>query len=304
MNSSNKGLILEKINKMAHKNVKNLRNSPKNNKEIPDEARILKKKLIFIEKNLRNEEEFLEFSREKLKNPEFSLFYSKFETSKEEIIENPVKISKKLKFTRKSEDLIKNFNSDLAFVTKLKKIDREQTAIENVKDLHLDYIMLKSNKLASFKQNQCFQNDKDKFHFLTTTKAFEYGKCEKFKKNTEIFTNTSLFKKNASLFTKNSENTEKNKYFTEEKFFKNRNSEEKYEKSRKTEKKTRNTEEKDRNCHRRAKTSYYRIKTGGNVDKKGREHVRLLLRMTEEQIESCRSAAIGGENNGDYSVLF
>ena len=263
-------VVLEKINKMVRKDVKKPINSVekvKNMNENIDETRMIQKRLFTIEKNLKTEEDALEFEREKIKNPDYSLAIKNLQKNKEDL-NNPESLKKPSlleKFTHKaksSANIIKEFNNDLAYVTKLKKIDREGRLVENVKSMHFDYKLEKLIKQANFKQNEFFENNASKFHFLTSTKAYESSKVGKFQKIPEVLDSTgSLFQKIPH--------------------------------------------------HKRAQTSY-RIKP---INKKSSEHVKLLLRITDEHMSSCKSEGLRKkirldtpnsifENNNDYSVLF
>jgi hypothetical protein len=266
--------VLEKINKMFRRDVKKPINSVekvKDPNENIDETRMIKKKLVSIEKNLRSEEEALDFEREKIKNPEYSAVLKTLQIMKEDPQESMKKPSILQKFESKqnnSAHVIKEFNNDLAFVTKLKKIDREGTTVENVRNLHFDYKLEKLVKQANFKQNECFENNAKKFHFLTSTQAYESSKVLKFQRGPDYLDST------ASLFFKMPH-------------------------------------------HQRAQTSY-RIKSLNMMSgKKTSDHVKLLLKMTDRQMNSCKSEGLQHKfrldtpnsffesiNNNDYSILF
>lgn len=254
---------------MARKDLKKSINSSirlKNDSEVVDEARAMHRKLITIEKNLKNEEEALEFEREKIKNPEISAYLAKKTLQNDpKYLNSFEKNSLRQKIEYKdgaSQNIMKDFNSDLAYVTKLKKIDRENTIVENVKHLHFNYKVDKLKKKSNFKQNEVFENDSKKFHFLTTTKAFESSKVDKFQRNSDyLYSTGSLFHKTPK--------------------------------------------------HQRAQTSY-RIKPV-NICKQSSEHVKMLLKIAENKINSCKSESLMQRyqtetpfslQNNDYSVLF
>lgn len=258
-------LILEKINKMVRKDVKGPINSVARDKkkdEVLDETRMIQKKLILAEKSLQNENDVLEFEREKVKNADYNAVLSLqrsqeniSEVKKESFLKKFISNSQNMK----TSQIIKDFNNDLAYVTKLKKIDREKTDVEDVKNMQYEFKVEKLVKQANFKQTEVFQNDQTKFHFLTPTKAYECSKTEKFIRAPFLFDSSTT------------------------------------------------------SHHQRSKTSY-RIKTG-NANKRPLSHAKYLLQLTENQINSCKSAKSGPRfrvntatslfsMNNDYSVLF
>ena len=239
----------------------------KHDEEIIDETRMMQKKLAVIEKSLKTEDDVLEFEREKIKNPDYSSAIATLQTLKDEAqnsnsLKKPSNINN---FNNKQgASIIKDFNNDLAYVTKLKKIDREETRVENVRTMHFDYKVEKLLKQANFKQNEIFQNNTSKFHFLTTTKAFESSKGEKFFRNEYLDSTASIF------------------------------------------------HNKMQNTHKRAQTSY-RIKPL-HISKRSSDHVKLLLKITDTHMNSCKSntgvvkmldtPSSLISYNKDYSVLF
>lgn len=164
--------------------------------ETLDKTREIQEKLQFLENSLQNEEQKLEFEREKLQNPDFRDNLSRncddFREKSEKVSAfrsilagNRVEVSK----------FLREFNESLAFLTKLKKIDRETAKIENVEALRDNFACERAKKAAIFKETQVFCDDSRKFHFLSPTKGSETAKT---KKNPSFFAASCGFSANLS----------------------------------------------------------------------------------------------------------
>lgn len=174
--------MIEQINKMARARVRKPVNGEfrgKDPAEANDEGRVWQRRLLSLERGLRTEEEALDLEREKIKSPELGAAARRLKSLQEGRPPSEARSRAALLAglprleTAGSGRVIREFNADLALLTKLRKIDREDAQVDNVRSLHFEFRVEKLVKQANFKQTECFAPDERRFHFLTTTKASE-----------------------------------------------------------------------------------------------------------------------------------